>query len=80
MTHYFRPRQYDFKQTSEEWKNEIYTKLFIEPTGWDQENYKHSWYEEEITLEEFEKRLSFCSIFEIKKDPTWNKLYGRIKD
>lgn len=51
----------DQKMTSGDWHD--YTKktfLIIEPTGW--ENYPESFYDEEISKEEFEKRVSKSKI------------------
>lgn len=45
------------KKTSEEWKEILHPHLTIlDPDGWDRRNWQFSWYEEQITAEEFERR------------------------
>ena len=61
-------------KTSEEWYNEGYATfnnkslIILDPDGWDRQNYQYSWYEEKITLKEFEKRLSFSTIISKEKN------------
>lgn len=46
-------------RTSEEWQK-VCKVIVYDPDGWDrssQEAFRRSWYEEEITREEFERRL-----------------------
>lgn len=52
------------KKTSNDWYWEIYpnSELTIyDPDGWDRKNYHYSFYEELITKEEFEKRVSYST-------------------
>lgn len=44
-------------RTSEDWQKICRIKV-RDPDGWDRENLLFSWYKEEITREEFERRLS----------------------
>lgn len=44
------------KKISSEWIKEYDCEIF-DPDGWDRKNYKHSFYKEKITREEFEFRL-----------------------
>lgn len=49
------------KKPSSEWIKEVeYTVL--DPDGWDRLNFEYSWYEEEITLDEFNKRVFSSTI------------------
>lgn len=53
------------KKTSEEWVKNIPKKfnlIILDPDGWDRKNFKYSFYEELITGEEFEKRVSFSTV------------------
>lgn len=43
--------------TSECWYNFLGNVEIIDPDGWDRINFQHSWYEEQITFEEFYDRL-----------------------
>jgi len=48
------------KQSSDKWYLELYPKgdlIIYDPDGWDRNNYHYSFYEEEITKKEFNKRL-----------------------
>lgn len=51
------------KQTSEQWakspKYENY--IILNPDGWDRQNYQHSFHEELISEDEFNKRLSMST-------------------
>lgn len=52
------------KQTSEQWakspKYEAY--IIMDPDGWDRQNYHHSFHEELISEDEFNKRLSMSTV------------------
>lgn len=53
------------KKTSQQWFNEIpkeYKLVILDPDGWDRLNYDHSFYEELITQEEFDKRLGSSTL------------------
>jgi len=54
------------KQTSNKWAEKA-DYIILDPDGWDRKNYEYSWYQEEITEEEFNKRLSKSSLI-MKKD------------
>ena len=43
-------------KTSQEWQEESDV-IVYDPDGWDRKNYQYSWFEEKISLSEFEKRL-----------------------
>lgn len=48
------------KQTSAQWHTELYPNnevVIMDPDGWDRGNWEHSWSEEEITENEFERRI-----------------------
>jgi hypothetical protein len=53
-----------FKQTSDKWYEELYIRpskhlmIIYDPDGWDRTNYQYSYFEEEITRDEFERRVS----------------------
>lgn len=49
------------RKTSEEWQKLTNIEV-LDPDGWDRKNFQYSWYEEEITAKEFEKRLVFSTI------------------
>lgn len=53
-------------KTSSEWEkfiNANYGKLHVlDPDGWDRKNFDYSWYEEQITIEEFMYRLGSSTI------------------
>jgi hypothetical protein len=44
-------------KTSEEWQAIHYQIKVLDPDGWDRKNFQFSWYEEKITLDEYNKRL-----------------------
>jgi len=48
-------------KTSQEWQEESDV-IVYDPDGWDKKNYDYSWFEEKISLVEFEKRFikSIC--------------------
>lgn len=45
------------KRTSEEWQKVYSHIIVLDPDGWDRKNYQYSWFEEEITEEEFVNRV-----------------------
>lgn len=49
-------------KTSEEWMKNYSDIVILDPDGWDRRNFQFSWYEEKITLVEFEKRLVISTI------------------
>jgi len=48
-------------KTCQEWQEESDV-IVYDPDGWDKKNYDYSWFEEKISLVEFEKRFikSIC--------------------
>jgi len=50
-------------KTSEEW-NEIHQHVVMDPDGWDRKNFKWSWYEQRITEDEFNARLSKSTVID----------------
>ena len=50
------------KKTSEEWLKDYKRVMILDPDGWDRTNWKYSWEQEEITKEEFERRLITSTI------------------
>ena len=50
------PTEEDLK-TSNEWQKIIPEPRVLDPDGWDRRNFQYSWYEEKITLSEYNKRL-----------------------
>lgn len=46
--------------TSEQWSiihKALTGQIVVDPDGWDRENYEYSWHKEEISYDEFMKRL-----------------------
>lgn len=50
------------RRTSQEWQTIFPGTKILDPDGWDRKNYQFSWYEELITLDEYQKRrmISTC--------------------
>lgn len=51
------------KKTSQEWTKHYPNLSIMDPDGWDRKNYDYSFNQEEITKEEFERRLSLSTCF-----------------
>jgi len=49
------------KKTSYDWVQELRIEV-KDPDGWDRKNFEYSWFEEQITKEEFMKRVSHSTI------------------
>jgi len=49
-------------KTSEEWQNQFPNPTVLDPDGWNRKNYQYSWFEEKITLAEYESRLSRSTV------------------
>ena len=47
----------EIKKTSQQWQEENMKTIVLDPDGWDRTNYQYSWFEEEITLEEYNSRV-----------------------
>lgn len=45
------------KKTSQKWQEENTKTIVSDPDGWDRTNYQYSWFEEQITLEEYNSRV-----------------------
>jgi len=45
-------------KSSEEWQKEIPYPKVLDPDGWDRVNFLQSWYGEQISLFEYNKRVS----------------------
>lgn len=60
------------KQTSVQWYHQRDNQrvILLDPDGWDRKNFDHSWSEERVTKEEYERRLglSTCLIYPLKTD------------
>jgi hypothetical protein len=50
------------KRTSREWQALKQDILVYDPDGWDRKNFDYSWYEELITEEEYDLRVSKSTI------------------
>jgi hypothetical protein len=60
----------EIKKNSNGWYLELYPEgdlIIYDPDGWDRSNYQYSFYEEEITKEEFNKRLAYSTVLKNKK-------------
>jgi hypothetical protein len=51
----------DVKKPSSEWIKEVGYEV-LDPDGWDRSNFQYSWYEEDITYQEFQKRLLISTV------------------
>jgi hypothetical protein len=49
-------RKEEYK-TSEEWQQIYPTIKVLDPDGWNRENFQYSWFEEKITISEYNSRL-----------------------
>ena len=65
-------------KTSDKWLKEMNEShpseilIIHDPDGWDRKNYQYSFYEEEITKEEFNKRTMWSTIMKLpKQTDTW---------
>ena len=56
-------------KTSEEWQKLNPDIKIYDPDGWDRTNFEYSWFEEKITLEEYNKRM-FSSTCMVNKKRT----------
>jgi len=62
------------RKTSEEW-NMLFNGHILDPDGWNRVNYQHSWFEEKITREEFEKRMWESTVHLTNiQEPIWRDL------
>ncbi len=50
------------KKTSEEWQTLYPDPKVLDPDGWDRKNFQYSWFEELITLGEYQKRLLVSTV------------------
>lgn len=51
----------EIKKTSAEWIKEVGYEI-LDPDGWNRTNFDYSFNKEKITMEEFQKRLSFSTV------------------
>lgn len=49
------------KKTSKEWQESHPNPIVLDPDGWNRSNFQYSWYEEEITFEEYNKRVMYST-------------------
>jgi hypothetical protein len=58
-------------KTSHQWQLTYPDPVVMDPDGWDRKNYQYSWFEEKITLAEYNRRMlmSTCVIFTPKEEP-----------
>jgi hypothetical protein len=49
------------KKPSSEWIKEVGYEV-LDPDGWDRSNFQYSWYEENITHQEFQRRLMISTV------------------
>ena len=47
----------EIKKTSQQWQEDNIETIVLDPDGWDRINYQYSWFEEKITLEEYNSRV-----------------------
>lgn len=50
------------QKTSADWYLQYPEPIVMDPDGWDRKNWQFSWYEEKITLREFEKRRLMSTV------------------
>jgi len=54
-------------KSSNEWSKTLFPHIqILDPDGWDRSNFQFSWYEEKISKQEFEKRMSTSTCQRIK--------------
>lgn len=56
----------EIKKTSAEWQKDC-EYIVMDPDGWDRTNYDYSWNQEEITEQEFDKRLGQSTTIKFNK-------------
>ena len=54
------------KKTSQKWQADNIETIVLDPDGWDRQNYQYSWFEEEITLEEYNSRVFKSTCINLK--------------
>ena len=70
----------DFKQTSNKWYIEFiktHKTRILDPDGWDRSNWRYSFYEEEITYDEFTVRLMASTCMNFIEDWKDNNTPGK---
>lgn len=53
-------------KTSDEWQKLNPHKIVLDPDGWNRANYQFSWYEEKISLEEYQRRVMYSTSIILK--------------
>ena len=56
----------EIKKTSQQWQEDNIETIVLDPDGWDRQNYQYSWFEEEITLEEYNSRVFKSTCINLK--------------
>ena len=56
------PQKDNRVMSSEAW-NQIFGWRILDPEGWDRQNFDYSWYQEEITREEFIRRTQSSTVY-----------------
>ena len=49
------------RKTSKEWQELYPNPKVLDPDGWGRSNFQYSWYEEEITFEEYNNRVVYST-------------------
>jgi len=67
-------------KTSKEWQSIVKEIIVLDPDGWDRTNYEYSWEQEEISIQEYFRRVgdSTCSFpegFDIIRDKFLSKIW-----
>lgn len=65
------------KKTSKEWQLLKPNTIVIDPDGWDRSNYQFSWYDELITEEEYEQRLSRSTCIKNDNRNNWPNYFSK---
>ena len=58
--------------TSQEWSLKYPDVVVLDPDGWDRSNFKHSWYEEKISLNEYKNRVFASTVKDLSKIKMYN--------
>lgn len=56
-------------QTSAYWQEHYPQPRVLDPDGWDRQNYEYSWFQENITYQEYQRRLSLSTCLNYKENP-----------
>lgn len=50
------------KKTSAQWQAENPNPRIMDPDGWDRTNFQYSWFEEQITFDQYRERMFWSTI------------------